>query len=384
MDFNLTDEQREICGLVKQIADEKLAPNMVENDESGEFNWDNFKLLGEYGILGTIFPEEYGGTNLGFLTYAVCLEEISRGDFNTGLTMSVHSMAGSIVLKHGTKAQKDKYLSDIVSGKILLAFALSEPDYGSEASGLKCRADRIDGGYVLNGTKAWITNAEDADLFVLWATVGPEYGKHGITTFLIEKGTKGFQVAKREAKMGGEGTSTCQIALTDCFVPKTAILGEEGRGLGVALNSLSGGRIGIAANATGVAQRALSESLAYSKNRIQFDRPICEFQGIQWKLANMDTGIQAGRLLYQKAAYLKEIAEKGISKDPIKEASQAKCFATDHAMFVTSEAVQILGGYGYSREYPVERLMRYIKVTQIFEGTNEIQRNLIARVLLKE
>ncbi len=384
MDFSFTDVEHEVLELVRQVADEKLAPRMIEYDEANKFSWENFHLLGELGLLGANFPEEYGGTDLGFLAFALCVEEVSRGDFNTGLTMSVQSMSGSTILKFGTDEQKEKYLPKVTSGEILLAFALSEPDFGSDAAGLQCRAEKVDGGYVLNGTKAWITNAEDAHLFVLWANLDPSQGKKGITTFLIEKGAKGFTVAKKEPKMGGGGTSTNQVVLTDCFIPSKTLLGEEGRGLGVALNSLSGGRIGIAANATGVSQRALDEALCYSKERIQFGVPICEFQGIQWKLAEMDTLIEAGRLLYRKAAYMKQMAGNDVSLDPIKEASHAKYFATDVGLKVCSEAVQIMGGYGYSREYPVERLMRYIKVTQIFEGTNEIQRNLIARELLKD
>jgi alkylation response protein AidB-like acyl-CoA dehydrogenase len=383
MDFSLSEDEREIIELVRQVTDEQLAPKMAEYDEAGKFSWDNFRLMGQVGVLGSVFPEEYGGTDLGFLAYAMCVEEVSRGDFNTGLTLSVHSMSGSAILKYGTEAQKRKWLPKITSGEMLASFALSEPDYGSDAAGLKCRVEKVNGGYVLNGTKAWITNAVEAGLFVIWATLDPALGKRGITTFLLEQGTKGFEVAPKESKMGGGGTSTCQFNLSDCFIPEENLLGEEGRGLRIALNSLSGGRIGIAANATGVSQRALEEALEYSKNRIQFGVPICEFQGIQWKLADMDTEIQAGRLLYQKAAFLKQRAGNDITKDPIKEASQAKCFATDAALRVTSEAVQIMGAYGYSREYPVERLMRYIKVTQIFEGTNEIQRNLIARELLK-
>jgi len=384
MDFSFTDVEQEVLELVRQVADEKLAPRMVEYDEAGRFSWDNFRLLGEVGLLGAIFPEEYGGTDLGFLAYALCVEEVSRGDFNTGLTMTVQSMSGSTILRFGTDKQKEKYLPKVTSGEFLLAFALSEPDFGSDVAGLQCRAEKVDGGYVLNGTKAWITNAENAHLFVLWANLDPLQGKKGITTFLIEKGTAGLTVGKNEPKMGGGGTSTNQLVLTDCFIPSESLLGEEGRGLRVALNSLSGGRIGIAANATGVSQRAFDEALCYSKERIQFGVPICEFQGIQWKLAEMDTLIEAGRLLYRKAAYLKQMAGNDVSLDPTKEASHAKYFATDVGLKVCSEAVQIMGGYGYSREYPVERLMRYIKVTQIFEGTNEIQRNLIARELLKD
>jgi alkylation response protein AidB-like acyl-CoA dehydrogenase len=383
MDFFLSEEEREIVNLIRQVADEKLAPKMIEYDETGKFSWENFRMLGDLGLLGAIFPEEYGGTDLGYLSYAMCIEEISRGDFNTGLTLSVHSMTGSTILKYGTGEQKSRYLPKITTGEIMAAFALSEPDYGSDAAGLKTRAEKVNGGYILNGSKAWITNAADAHLFVLWATIDPSQGKRGITTFIIEKGTKGFEVGATESKMGGSGTSTCGLNLTDCMIPSENLLGEEGKGLRIALNSLSGGRISVAANATGVAQRALEESLRYSKERIQFDVPICEFQGIQWKFADMDIGIQAGRLLYQKAAFLKQQAGDEISLDPIKEASQAKCFATDNALKVTSEAVQIMGAYGYSREYPVERLMRYIKATQIFEGSNEIQRNLIARELLK-
>jgi len=383
MDFTLSDTEKEILELVKQVVDKQLAPRMNEIDESGVFSWENFKLLGELGLLGLLLPEEYGGTDLGYLGYAMCVEEISRGDFNIGLTMTVHSMSVNSILYFGTDDQKSRYLQKCTTGDYLTAFALSEPDYGSDAAGLKCLATKTDAGYVLNGTKAWTTNADVADLFVLFATLDPKLGKRGITTFIIEKGAPGLEIGKKEPKMGGNGTAVCQVHLRDCFIPNENVLGEEGKGLRVALNSLSGGRIGIAANATGVSQRAFDEALAYSKKRIQFEVPICEFQGIQWKLAEMDTMIQAGRMLYLKAAFLKEVAGSDMSSDPIKEASQAKYFATDVSLQVCSEAVQIMGGYGYSREYNVERLMRYSKVTQIFEGTNEIQRNLIARELLK-
>lgn len=384
MDFSYSEEELEVIELVKQVSNERLAPRSREIDESGIFSRENFQLLGELGILGVLFPEEFGGTDLGFLTYAMCVEEVSRGDFNTGLTMSVHSMAASTILKFGTEAQKQKYLPGAISSEILMAFALSEPDFGSDSAGIKCHAEKVDGGYLFNGSKAWITNALDADHVVVWATIDPKLAKMGITSFIIEKGSKGMEIGKSEIKMGGGGTSTCGITFTDCFVPAENRLGEEGKGLRTALNSLSGGRISVAANATGVSQRAIDESLAYSKKRIQFEVPICEFQGIQWKLADMDTKCEAGRLLYRKAAYLKDHAKSDLSKDPIKEASQAKCFATDAGFWICSEAVQIHGGYGYSREYPVESLMRYIKATQIFEGTNEIQRNLIARELLKD
>jgi len=383
MDFSLSDTEKEILDLVKQVADEQLAPRMNEVDETGIGNRENFEMIGELGILGLLLPDHFGGTDLGYLAYAMCVEEISRGDFNVGLTMSVHTMAVDSIYKFGTDAQKEKYLPKCASGENLMAFALSEPDYGSDAASLKCHAAKQDGGYLLNGTKAWISNADIAELFILFATIDPKLSKRGITTFIIEKDTPGFEVGKHEPKMGGTGTAVCQLNLTDCFIPNENVLGEEGKGLRTALNSLSGGRIGIAANATGVSQRALEEALAYSKVRVQFEVPICEFQGIQWKLAEMDTKIEAGRLLYRKAAFLKEAAGADISLDPIKEASQAKYFATDISLDVCSEAVQIMGGYGYSREYNVERLMRYSKVTQIFEGTNEIQRNLIARELLK-
>ncbi len=384
MDYMLTEEQREVVELVRKVAVERLAPRMVECDEAGEFSRENFSLLGDIGLLGALFPEEYGGTDLGFLAFAMCVEEISRGDFNVGLTLSVHTMAGSGILKFGTDEQKAKYLPKVTSGESLAAFALSEPDYGSDAAGLQCRAEKVKGGFKLNGAKAWITNAADAEIFVLWATLDPSLGKKAITTFILETGMEGFEVAPRESKMGGMGTTCCQLNLSDCFVPDENLLGDEGRGLRIALNSLSGGRISIAANVTGVSQRALDEALEYSKNRVQFGVPICEFQGIQWKLADMETSIHAGRLLYQRAAYLKEAAGNDIARDPIKEASMAKYFATDGALMVTSEAVQIMGAYGYSREYPVERLMRYVKATQIFEGSNEIQRNLVARELLKD
>ncbi|MCD6217039.1 acyl-CoA dehydrogenase family protein [bacterium] len=374
MDFALDETSEQIRDLARDFATNELAPRMAEIDDAHAHPWDIFKQLGELGFYGIIFPEEAGGLGLDFLTYAIVLEEIATGCFNTGLMMGVHTMSTHATYTWGSKELSEKYVPQCMAGEKLFAFALSEPDYGSDAAGIKTRAVKKDGGYVINGTKAWITFGEAADYFLVMATVDPELKSKGITAFIVEKGWDGLSFGEPEKKMGGNGLITSQVILEDVFVPEENRVGDEGVGLKIALGALDGGRIGIAANATGVMRRAFDESLKYAKERIQFGREIIRFQSMQFKFADMAAKIEASSLLTKKAAWL-----KGKGLPCTKEASIAKLISTDFANEVCSEAVQVMGAYGYMQDYPVERLLRYIKCTQIFEGTNEIQRIVIAK-----
>ena len=374
MDFALDETSEQIRDLARDFATNELAPRMAEIDDAHAHPWDIFRQFGELGFYGIIFPEEAGGLGLDFLTYAIVLEELAVGCFNSGLMMGVHTMATHAVHKWGSKELSEKYVPQCLAGEKLFAFALSEPDYGSDAAGIKTRAVKKDGGYVINGTKAWITFGESADYFLVMATVNPELKAKGITAFIVEKGWDGLSFGEPEKKMGGNGLIISQVILEDVFVPEENRVGDEGIGLSIALGALDGGRIGIAANATGVMRRAFDESLKYAKDRIQFGREIIRFQSMQFKFADMAAKIEASSLLMRKAAWL-----KGKGLPCTKEASIAKLMSTDFANEVCSEAVQVMGAYGYMQDYPVERLLRYIKCTQIFEGTNEIQRLVIAK-----
>jgi len=378
MDFTLDEIREQIVELAKDFAANELAPRMAEIDDAHSHPWDIFRKFGELGLYGIIFPEEVYGAGLDFLTWAIVLEEISRGCFNSGLMASVHTMATNAVFRYGSDALKKKYVLPALDGKKLFAFALSEPDYGSDATSIKTKASKKSDGYVLNGTKAWITFGKDADYLLVMATVDPSLGSKGIIAFVCEKGWDGISYSEPEKKMGGNGLIISQVIFTDVFVPIENRVGEEGQGIKVAFSSLDGGRIGIAANATGVMRRAFEEALKYSKERKQFGTEIINFQATQFKFAEMAAKIEASQLLLRKAAWL-----KSMGKPCTKESSIAKMFATDSAFEVCSEAVQIMGACGYMQDYPVERLFRYIKCTQIFEGTNEIQKLIIARELLK-
>lgn len=378
MDFELNEISEQIRELAFDFAQNELAPRMAEIDDAHAHPWDIFKKFGDLGFYGIIFPEESGGLGLDFLTYAVVLEEIARGCFNSSLMISVHTMANYAVHQYGSKELEQKYVPQCLKGEKLMSFALSEPDYGSDAAGIKTRAVRKDNGYVINGTKAWITFGSDADYVLVMATIDPELRSKGITAFVVEKGWDGLSFGEPEKKMGGNGLLLSQVIFEDVFVPEENRVGDEGIGLKIALSSLDGGRIGISANATGVMRRAYEESLDYAKNRIQFGKPIIDFQATQFKFADMAAKIEASQLLLRKAAWM-----KSQNMPCTKEASIAKLMATDYANEVCSEAVQIMGAYGYMREYPVERLLRYIKCTQIFEGANEIQRIVIARECMK-
>ncbi len=379
MDFTFSEEQKMMKKLFREFAEKEIAPRADHIDKTGEFPRENLQSLGREGHMGIPIPEEWGGAGADFLTYMFCLEEVSRACASTGVILAVHTSLGIYsILYHGTEEQKKKFVTPLAQGDMLGAFALSEPEAGSDAAALKTRARKDGNHYVLNGNKVWITSAGEADVYVVFATMDPEKKTRGITAFLVEKDTPGLLIGPKEKKMGLNGSATCELIFDDCRVPAENLLGEEGGGFKIAMSLLDGGRIGIAAQGLGIAQAAFDQALQYSKTREQFGRPIGDFQAIQFKLADMATELDAARLMVYRAAF-----HKDNDLPCTREASMAKVFATDLAMKAGIEAVQIFGGYGYSREYPVERYMRDAKVTQIYEGTNQIQRIVISREYLK-
>lgn len=379
MDFTLTETHRMVRDMAKKFADERVAPGSIERDEKEEFPHEIIRELGELGMMGMMVPEEWGGSGLDTVSYAIAMEEISRVDASVGVIMSVNnSLVCYGINRYGTTEQKERYLRDLAAGRKLGAFALSEPEAGSDASNQRTTAVRDGDAYVLNGTKNWITNGSTADLVLVMAATDRSKGPKGISTFIVGKGIPGFAVAKKEKKLGIRSSDTVSLAFTDCRVPVTDRIGEEGDGFGFAMKTLEGGRIGIAAQALGIAQGSLDASVKYAKERKAFDQPIAEFQAIQFKLADMATNIEAARMLMYQSAYLKD-AGKPFGK----EASMAKLFASKIAVQAALEAIQIHGGYGYVREYLVERYLRDAKITEIYEGTSEIQRIVVSRALLR-
>jgi acyl-CoA dehydrogenase len=377
VDFSLTSEQRDIQKLVRQFAREVIMPRAAEIDETDEFPRDIIRQMGELGLMGLPIPEEYGGVGADFISYINAIEEISYASATVGVILAVHTSVGSFpILYFGTEEQKQKYLPKLASGEYLGAFALTEPGAGSDASAIRTRATREGDHYVLNGNKVFITNGGEADVYCVFATTDPTAGSHGITAFLVERDTPGFIVGKKEKKMGLNGSATCQLSFEDCKIPVSNRLGEEGNGFGVAMRLLDGGRIGIAAQAQGISRAAFDAANTYVRNRRQFGKELFDFQAVQFMLADMATKIAAAKWLIYHAATLKD---QGLRCS--REASMAKVFATDTAMQVTTDAVQLLGGYGYIKEYHVERYMRDAKITQIYEGSNQIQRMVIARHL---
>jgi alkylation response protein AidB-like acyl-CoA dehydrogenase len=379
MNFEFTETHQLIRQTARKFAEEKLAPGSIERDEKEEFPHEAIKELGELGFMGMMVPEEWGGAGLDTISYVLAMEEISRVDASAGVIMSVNnSLVCYGINKHGTTDQKQRYLRDLASGKKLGAFALSEPEAGSDASNQRTIADKDGDYYVLNGTKNWITNGSTADLVLVMTATDKSKGPKGISTFLVEKGTPGFSVAKKEKKLGIRSSDTVSLSFTDCRVPASNRIGEEGEGFKFAMKTLEGGRIGIAAQALGIAQGCLDASIKYAKERKAFDRPIGELQAIQFKLSDMATNIEAARGLVLRAAFLKD-TDKPFGA----EAAMAKLFASKVAVQSALEAIQIHGGYGYVREYLVERYLRDAKITEIYEGTSEIQHIVIARSLLK-
>ncbi|UCD92294.1 MAG: acyl-CoA dehydrogenase [Methanobacteriota archaeon] len=379
MDFKLTEEQEMIKKMVRDFAEKEIAPLARENDEKSSYPPEIAKKLGELGIMGITIPTEYGGAGTDHVSYAIAIEELSRVDSSFGTVVSVNnSLVCDPILKYGTDEQKKKLLTPIAKHGIG-AFSLTEPGSGSDAGSLKCTAVLEGDEYVINGTKNFVSNGLMADLVLLFAVTDKSKGAKGISAFLIPDGTPGFEKGKKEDKLGIRACDTIEISFEDCRIPKEFLLGEEEQGLRIALGTLDGGRIGIAAQAVGIAQGALDESLRYSQEREQFGQPIFNFQAIQWKLANIATETEAARLLVHRAAFTKEQGKRFST-----EAAMAKLFASDVAMKATREAIQVFGGYGYVKEYPVERFYRDAKVTEIYEGTSEVQRIVISRALLKD
>ncbi|WP_027719461.1 acyl-CoA dehydrogenase [Desulfovirgula thermocuniculi] len=379
MPYQLTDEQIMMRDTVRRLAQNEFAPRAVEIDRQHRFPRENIQRMAELGLMGIPIPEEWGGAGCDFLSYIIAVEEISRACASTGVILAVHtSLACFALLQFGTQEQKERYLRRLASGEWLGAYALTEANAGSDPANLSTTA-RLEGDYyIVNGSKLFITSAGEADLYVTFVRTSPGSRHKGISCLLVERDTPGFTVGKIEEKMGLHGDPTGELIFDNARVPRANLLGAEGEGFKIAMSLLDGGRIGIGAQALGIAQAAFDVALDYAKKRVQFGRPIAEFQAIQFMLADMATRIDAARLLVYRAARLKDM---GLPHS--KEASMAKLFATDTAMQVTTDAVQILGGYGYCKEYPVERYMRDAKVTQIYEGTNQIQRLVIARHLLK-
>ncbi len=378
----MTPEQQQIQELAREFADNELRPHAEEWDREGKLPREVVSKLGELGFLGMLLPEEHDGLGLDTMAYLVALEEIARGDASVAVAMSVHnSLPTQMILAHGSEAQKERWLKPMARGELLGAFSLSEPDSGSDAASLAAQARRADGGWVLNGAKAWVTNGGFGDVVVTMVrTDTPEdrRGTKGIGAFIVPTDTQGYVVGKKEDKMGQRASETVGVAFQEMFVPDDQLLGDPGLGFTYALQGLNGGRLGIAALAVGIAQAALEHAVAYAAERRQFGRAIKDFQGMQFKLANMATRVSAARALLHQAAAAKDAGENAVQM-----ASMAKLFASEAAMYVTTEAVQVFGGYGYMKEYPVERLFRDAKVTEIYEGTSEIQRTVIARALYR-
>jgi alkylation response protein AidB-like acyl-CoA dehydrogenase len=376
-DVWLGEDHRHVRDLVRQVARDRIAPHAAHVDETESYPAEQLKVLGEQGLLGLWIPEAYGGASMDVLAFCVAVEEIAAACASTGVIVLVQVAAGYPLLVAGTEDQKRRYLPRLASGEITTAFSLSEPGAGSDAVSLATTAVRRGDRYILNGTKLWVTNGSHAGVLTLFATVDRGRGRHGITAFLVEPTFPGFSVGKRERKMGIRGSPTVAVHLTDCEVPAENRLGEEGAGFKLALAALERSRPAVAAQAVGIAQAALDAAVGYAKERHQFGQPIGSFQGIQFMLADMAMQVHAARLMVHHAA---ASIDRGAPSSAI-ESSMAKCFASDAAMRVATDAVQVFGGYGYTREYPVERYLRDAKITQIYEGTNQIQRIVIAREL---
>jgi len=379
MDFAPNETHLMIRETARKFAEERVAPGSIERDEKEEFPHEIVKELGELGFMGMMVPEEWGGAGFDTISYVIAMEEISRVDASVGVIMSVNnSLVCFGIAKYGTQDQKERFLRDLSTGKKLGAFALSEPEAGSDASNQRTVAVRDGDDYVLNGTKNWITNGSTADLVLVMASTDKTKKSKKIRTFIVDKGTPGFTVAKKERKLGIRSSDTVSLSFTECRIPAANRIGAEGDGFTFAMKTLEGGRIGIAAQALGIAQGSLDAAIKYSKERKAFDHPIAEFQAIQFKLADMATNVEAARVLVYQAACLKD------SGKPFgKEAAMAKLFASKVSVEAALEAIQIHGGYGYVREYLVERYLRDAKITEIYEGTSEIQRIVISRALLR-
>ncbi|TEU11008.1 MAG: acyl-CoA dehydrogenase [Anaerolineales bacterium] len=383
MDLQLNEEQEMIRKMARDFAQNEVAPVAAELDEKDEPPLANLKKMAELGFMGLAIPEEYEGIGADSVSYVIAIEEISKACASTGVILAVHNSLGSHgLVAFGTEEQKQKFLPPLASGEWIATFGLTEPETGSDAASIKTKAVLDGDEYVINGTKQFITSAPFAHLFIIFAVTDPSKKHRGLSAFVVEKGTSGFSLGREENKMGIRAASTCGLVFEDCRVPVANRLGEEGEGFKIAMSSLDAGRVGIAAQAVGIAQGAYEAALAYAKERHSFGQPIAEFQGIQWMLADMATRIEAACLLTYQSALAKDRAKK-TGERYSKEAAMAKLFASETAVWVTQKAVQIHGGYGYIKEYAVERYYRDAKITEIYEGTSEIQRIVIANQILR-
>ena len=381
MDFKLSKEHELLRKMCREFARNEVKPLAAELDEEERFPKETIPKLAKLGMLGIPFPKKYGGAGADVLSYAMCVEELAKVCGTTAVIVSAHtSLCAAPIFENGTEEQKMKYLPDLCSGKKIGAFGLTEPGAGTDAQGQQTTAvlDESGENYILNGSKCFITNGNVADTFVIIAVTGKTTDKRGrtmkeISAFIVEKDDKGFSQGKHEKKMGIRGSSTCDLIFEDCVIPKDRMLGKKGEGFKIAMKTLDGGRIGIAAQSLGIAEGALAEAINYTKGRVQFGKPISKFQNTQFTLADMELGCEAGRLLTYQAA-----VAKGEGKRYTKQAAMAKLFTSEHAMKTTTKVVQLFGGYGYTKDYPVERMMRDAKITEIYEGTSEVQRIVIS------
>ncbi|MBF0466200.1 MAG: acyl-CoA dehydrogenase family protein [Nitrospirae bacterium] len=380
MDYFFTEEQIMIRDLARQIAEERVVPVRAELDEKEEFPRDIMKVIAQADLFGLFVPEQYGGLGKGAVELCIAVEELSRACLGVSTSYAANALGTFPILLFGTDTQKNTYLPDIAAGKKLVAFGLTEANAGSDAAGIQTTAVKDGDDYILNGTKQWITNGSEAEIYTIIAMTDKAKGARGASAFIVEKGTPGFTFGKKEKKMGIRASVTCELVFDNCRVPKENILGKEGMGFIVAMKTLDQSRIGVGAQGLGVAQGAFEEAVKFAKTRIQFEKPIISFQAIQHMIADMAIEIEAARaLIYSVARFIDSGA-----KDITKPSAMAKTFATDIGMKVTTNALQVMGGSGYMRDYPVEKMMRDAKILQIYEGTNQIQRNVICQNLIKE
>ena len=378
MDFSFSEEQEILRRTVKEFAEKEIIPISKKMEEEKRIPQELLRKMGEMGLMGMTIPEEWGGAGADMVSYCLALEEISRASASLGVVMAVNNLVCYPILEFGTEKQKREYLIPLARGKYIGAYALTEPNAGSDAKSIETTA-RLEGGeWVLNGSKLFITNGGIAQVFVVFAKTDKEKGARGISAFIVERGTEGFRIGREEEKLGLRASSTVELIFEDCRIPEENLLGKLNEGFINAMKVLTEGRIAISALAIGIARAAYEASLEYSKQRKQFGRPISEFQAIRWILADMAMKIEASKLLTYRAAWLKDQG-----KDPVLEASMAKLFSSEAAMWITTKAIQIHGGYGYTQEYPVERYFREAKVTEIYEGTSEVQRMIISREILR-
>ena len=379
MAFLLTKEQQMIQTVIRDFTKREVEPHAAAIDAEARFPRETFEKMAEAQMLGVPFPKAYGGAGGDSMSYAICVEELARCCAATSTMVSAHiSLGANPIYVFGTEAQKQKYLVPLAKGEKLGAFALTEPNAGTDSAAQQTVAVKDGDTYILNGTKVFITNGGEADIYIIFAMTDKAKGNRGISAFIVESDFKGFSIGKKEEKLGICGSATTELVMEDCVVPAENLLRAENQGFKIAMQTLDGGRIGIAAQALGIAQGALDQSITYMKERVQFGKPLSQFQGLQWMIAEMGTDIEAARMLVYRAAWHKD---HGLPYS--KEAAMAKLFAAETAMRVTTKAVQIHGGYGYTRDYPVERMMRDAKITEIYEGTSEVQKMVISAALLK-